>query len=207
MAMTKEQKRLRDNAYQRKRYATDPVYRAKKQASCRVINFNRYHNDSGFREAQLAEKRKRWATIPEVREANEKDKAKSKKNDPVLFALRQRAIDANNKAKRQDVPGRIDVNDIMSHLTRVVSEKGRLECEYCHKKVELLGGKGISFEIDHVKTMSKGGHNTRENLKICCCKCNQKKKDRPVEEFLAKLNRKVTDEEYIEAALRITGSG
>ena len=44
----------------------------------------------------------------------------------------------------------------------------RLECEYCGEEVFLLGGIGISFEIDHVKTMSKGGHNTRENLKISC---------------------------------------
>ncbi|BAY87226.1 HNH endonuclease [Calothrix parasitica NIES-267] len=51
------------------------------------------------------------------------------------------------------------------------------ECTYCGKK-------DVPLQIEHIYPKSKGGSNRVSNLCLACEKCNQKKSNKPVEEFL-----------------------
>lgn len=56
-------------------------------------------------------------------------------------------------------------------------EKWGRECAYC-------GAKDVPLQIEHIHPRSKGGSNRVSNLTLACECCNQKKDDKPVEEFL-----------------------
>ncbi|MBV6622477.1 MAG: HNH endonuclease [Rivularia sp. (in: Bacteria)] len=58
-------------------------------------------------------------------------------------------------------------------------EKWDRECTYCAKK-------DIPLQIEHIHPKSKGGSNRINNLCLACEKCNQKKGNKPIEEFLKK---------------------
>ena len=58
-------------------------------------------------------------------------------------------------------------------------EKWGRECAYCGKK-------DVPLQIEHIHPKSKGGSNRASNLCLACEKCNQKKGNKPVEEFLKK---------------------
>ena len=58
-------------------------------------------------------------------------------------------------------------------------EKWGRECTYCSKK-------DVPLQIEHISPKSKGGSNRVSNLCLACEKCNQKKGNKPVEEFLKK---------------------
>lgn len=46
------------------------------------------------------------------------------------------------------------------------------------------------MEIDHITPRSKGGDNSPDNFQLLCGPCNRKKKDMPVADFLAIINKK-----------------
>ncbi|NJL66651.1 MAG: HNH endonuclease [Richelia sp. RM2_1_2] len=56
-------------------------------------------------------------------------------------------------------------------------EKWGRECTYCGKK-------DVPLQIEHIVPKSKGGSNRVSNLCLACEECNQKKGNKPVEEFL-----------------------
>ena len=56
-------------------------------------------------------------------------------------------------------------------------EKWGRECTYC-------GEKDVPLQVEHIEPKSKGGSNRPSNLCNRCLKCNQKKGNKPVEEFL-----------------------
>ncbi len=56
-------------------------------------------------------------------------------------------------------------------------EKWGRKCTYCGKK-------DIPLQIEHIKPKSKGGSNRVSNLCLSCQKCNQKKGNKSVEDFL-----------------------
>ena len=58
-------------------------------------------------------------------------------------------------------------------------EKYGRTCVYCGKK-------GVPLEVEHVFPKSKGGSNRVFNLVVACVRCNQRKSNRPLEEFLKK---------------------
>lgn len=58
-------------------------------------------------------------------------------------------------------------------------EKYSRECAYC-------GAKDVPMEVEHIRPKSKGGSDKISNLCIACHKCNQKKADKDVAEFLKK---------------------
>lgn len=58
-------------------------------------------------------------------------------------------------------------------------EKWARQCAYC-------GVKDVPLEVEHIRPKSKGGSDRVSNLCIACHKCNQKKCDRDVAEFLKK---------------------
>jgi 5-methylcytosine-specific restriction endonuclease McrA len=64
-------------------------------------------------------------------------------------------------------------------------EKWQRTCAYC-------GEADIPLEVEHIVAKSKDGSNRVSNLTLACRKCNEKKANRPIEEFLkdkAKLKR------------------
>jgi 5-methylcytosine-specific restriction endonuclease McrA len=58
-------------------------------------------------------------------------------------------------------------------------EKWGRECAYCGKKE-------VPLQVEHIVPKSKGGSNRVSNLTLACECCNQKKGNKPVEEFLKK---------------------
>jgi len=64
-------------------------------------------------------------------------------------------------------------------LREYLLTKWRHQCAYC-------GAKEVPLEIEHIHPKSKGGSDRVSNLAIACHKCNQKKGDKHVEQFLKK---------------------
>ncbi|MBC6478764.1 MAG: HNH endonuclease [Hormoscilla sp. GM7CHS1pb] len=64
-------------------------------------------------------------------------------------------------------------------LREYILTKWRHQCAYC-------GAKEVPLEIEHIHPKSKGGSDRVSNLAIACHKCNQKKGDKHVEQFLKK---------------------
>ncbi|MGH7182639.1 MAG: HNH endonuclease [Nitrospiraceae bacterium] len=58
------------------------------------------------------------------------------------------------------------------------------KCAYCHEIMEVP-------TQDHVIPLSKGGTHTYDNIMQACMSCNQRKKDRSLDDFLADPNRKM----------------
>ena len=58
-------------------------------------------------------------------------------------------------------------------------EKWGRECAYCGKQ-------NIPLQIEHIHPKSKGGSDRVSNLCLACEKCNQRKGNKPIEEFLKK---------------------
>lgn len=56
-------------------------------------------------------------------------------------------------------------------------EKWGRRCAYC-------GAENVSLEVDHIVPRSHGGSDSVSNLTLACHTCNQRKGNRPVEEFL-----------------------
>jgi len=62
-------------------------------------------------------------------------------------------------------------------LREYLLTKWRHQCAYC-------GTKDVPLEIEHIHPRSKGGSDRVSNLTIACHKCNQKKGNKQVEQFL-----------------------
>ncbi|NEO79495.1 RNA-guided endonuclease IscB [Moorena sp. SIO4G3] len=58
-------------------------------------------------------------------------------------------------------------------------EKWGRECTYCGKQ-------SVPLQIEHIHPKSLGGSNRVSNLCLACEKCNQRKGNKPIEEFLKK---------------------
>lgn len=67
------------------------------------------------------------------------------------------------------------------HLWR----KGKRKCHYCGTKLTLRVGPPGTLTADHKNPRSKGGGNKRKNLLPACYSCNQKKRSKTYEEFVA----------------------
>jgi len=62
-------------------------------------------------------------------------------------------------------------------LREYMLEKWYRKCAYC-------GATDTQLEIEHIVPKSKGGSNRVSNLTLSCTKCNQKKGNKPIEQFL-----------------------
>lgn len=78
-----------------------------------------------------------------------------------------------------------------SYLTNKKEECGSLTCVYCQAKNLVIEYEGMKVKneikatIDHVVAISKGGAiYDLENIVVACGKCNTKKSNKSVEDFL-----------------------
>ena len=62
-------------------------------------------------------------------------------------------------------------------LKEYLLEKFNRKCVYCGKS-------GVPLNIEHIVPKARGGSNRVSNLAIACVDCNQRKKSKPIEEFL-----------------------
>ena len=59
--------------------------------------------------------------------------------------------------------------------------RDRFACLYC--LTDLHGADPRDLTLDHVTTISNGGHNRSGNLVTCCRSCNSRRQDTPVTRF------------------------
>ena len=66
----------------------------------------------------------------------------------------------------------------------LVFERDRYRCRYCGHAVRLIELQRPKYmaTLDHVIPVSRGGTRDMENLVTACCRCNNKKADKSVEE-------------------------
>ena len=74
---------------------------------------------------------------------------------------------------------------IKIHLRRAVLARDKGVCQYCGKQgesghypdkvFEIIKGKEVAFEIDHIVPEAKGGKTIIDNLQLACRKCNRSK--------------------------------
>jgi len=70
---------------------------------------------------------------------------------------------------------------IPAAVKKLVLRRTDSRCWYCGAELSRLGE--MSFEIDHVLPIAKGGTNDPSNLVASCRACNQKKGDMTLKEF------------------------
>ena len=58
-----------------------------------------------------------------------------------------------------------------------VRQRAKLLCEYCHASEQW---QYVSFTVDHVVPLTKGGANSIDNLALACFHCNRQKSDKIV---------------------------
>ena len=58
-----------------------------------------------------------------------------------------------------------------------VRQRAKLLCEYCHASEQW---QYVSFTVDHVIPLTKGGANSIDNLALACFHCNRRKSDKIV---------------------------
>ena len=54
-------------------------------------------------------------------------------------------------------------------LDRLVRERARGACEYCHMPQAI---RRLRFPIDHIRSRQHGGTSSPDNLALCCGRCN-----------------------------------
>jgi 5-methylcytosine-specific restriction endonuclease McrA len=141
---------------------------------CRYHIDNREHRNAYCREyyeknaLELNEKSRKWYL--ENHDHCLKRQREWKKNNYEKARASEKACEHN----RRKAPGKLTTADIQD---AVGASEGR--CPYCICELEF--GK---IHIDHVIPLSRGGHNTRDNIVACCEDCNLRKNDKTPREFV-----------------------
>ena len=70
-----------------------------------------------------------------------------------------------------------------------MSEAQNHKCCWCGIVTTDERGKKYSSTLEHVMPVSKGGKNHPDNLAMACSRCNQKRGNKPAEEFMNEISR------------------
>ena len=70
-----------------------------------------------------------------------------------------------------------------------IYKRDQFSCIYCNKPFSNLK----QLTLDHVYPKSLGGGNTQDNVTTCCVKCNRKKGNLLLTDFIRKFNLSITE--------------
>lgn len=98
---------------------------------------------------------------------NNKDRVKSRnkkweQNNPLY-------VKAKNARRRARIIGSAGTYTKQDVLEMLLEQGGK--CKYCPKRLD-------KYHVDHIRALSRGGSNGRENLQLLCPPCNLKKSNK-----------------------------
>lgn len=105
--------------------------------------------------------------------------------------LKKYANALNQRAKSKGIAGRLTLQ--LLHA-RILDSGGK--CEWCGQSVV-----NQAFEIDHIISLSKGGHNTVDNLAVACPDCNRRKSEKHPASFAQEMAQRGNHNALIERVL------
>lgn len=163
---------------------------------CKKCYMNRRHATPEWKKYHRENERQRRAQMPEVYQEYERRRRKTKryqertrrynyeyyrKNREHLKAYarryrradreRQRVYMERKRARKAGAPGEISPDEWQQLL-----EQHNHSCAYC-------GITDVDLEMDHVVPLSRGGHNSADNIVPACANCNRSKKAMTAEEY------------------------
>ena len=122
---------------------------------------------------KLLEQKKRWReNNPEYKREYKRDKM-NEYNRKYLKTEKGKANQQRGNAKRQARERKI-INTLTSQEWLDILKEYNYRCTYCGKEFD----ENNLPTKDHVIPISKGGHNTKENIVPACKSCNSKKHDK-----------------------------
>jgi len=173
-------------AYNRRRRATDPAYRARGNAAARAYQRQRPRADVSaatrlYRQRHPDRVRAAWnrwevLNAEKTRESNRASAERARRKDPEKRNARTRAWFAKNKpyrilkenerrARKLGGGGRVSREE-----WEAIKDRQQQRCAYCGEQKVLTQ--------DHVVPLSKGGPHVATNIVAACRPCNSRKKDR-----------------------------
>lgn len=87
---------------------------------------------------------------------------------------KQQGYRAATKANRRSAEGVLTKEDVAA-----ARAEGEGRCPYC-----ICDLSQTKSHVDHVRPLARGGTNTRDNIVVCCARCNLKKNSKTVKEFV-----------------------
>lgn len=92
---------------------------------------------------------------------------------------------ANKDKYNKKMAAKLTIKTIQLVYEDNIKKFGTLTCNFCLKPIEMQ-----KEHLEHKNPLSKGGSNDYENLGIACSRCNKRKKDKTVAQYLEYLNKK-----------------
>lgn len=74
------------------------------------------------------------------------------------------------------------------HIRSILWGLGQRACFYCSCRLTMTRDQPDSATVEHMTPLSRGGHNTRENMTLCCAVCNAAKGNMTLAEFNEQLS-------------------
>jgi hypothetical protein len=89
-------------------------------------------------------------------------------------------------------------NTTKIHAIRLnILRYGDIVCEYCKKDI-----KPEDVNFDHIWPINRGGDGRKENIVICCQRCNNWKRDKTYDEFIICVKNSSRGQDILEQAKR-----
>lgn len=175
--MTPAQKRSAGERQQvriNQRRATDPVFAEALRAKERRWRSRVGNPPKGDREAHTAYMRE-WRTgnIEAARKISREAGRRYRYRDPERFRISSAIRNANRRAEKRDIPGRL----IYAHWLAIL-DKMQYRCAFCLAENCIL-------DLEHVDALTGGGSNEPGNITCACRPCNGQKHNRTLKEFCA----------------------
>jgi len=155
--------------------------------SRRAIRRGRRHRHTRYRKARFDNRTRKSKWLPPSLESRigniEAHIKRLKKLVPIEHIAIETVRFDTQKLQNPEISGlEYQQGELFGYEVReYLLEKWQRECIYCKKS-------DIPLEVEHIVSKSKGGSNRVSNLTLACKKCNQKKANLPVEDFVQDKN-------------------
>lgn len=136
-----------------------------------------WHNDPEYRERKNRQKRETVQRNPAFKARINEWKKKYNKSryasDPEFAEAHRHSVRLSHSKRRATIHGNGDKSTINRKEWKALCAKYDNRCLACGQKKRL--------EIDHIIPISKGGHNSIDNVQPLCRSCNSKKYVREID--------------------------